>query len=95
MDISLVRTVTSLAPSQQRQQRQVPSEVLSERRDVIKAANVINSNQAVGPQNELIVSFDRETQRAVTKIVDRKTREVVMQVPLESVLRLAQDLSEQ
>ena len=37
--------------------------------------------------------MDRETQRPVIEIVDRKTREVIQQVPPEYVLRVTEALN--
>lgn len=59
---------------------------------LIKAVRAVNSAELFGNHNELSFAFDRETQRPVVRIVDRKTREVVQQIPAEYVLRMAEKL---
>jgi len=90
MDVSSIAIGAALPVSET---RQIPPEQAAQRRELVKAAGVINQNQAVGPENELVIVFDRVSHRPVTQVLDRKTKEVVMQVPFESVLRLAQSLS--
>jgi uncharacterized FlaG/YvyC family protein len=46
----------------------------------------------LGQNNELSFALDRTTGRAVIRIVDRKTRAVVRQIPAASVLRMAESL---
>ena len=42
--------------------------------------------------NELSFQKDAATNRYVVRVINRKTREVVSQVPEEYILRLAKDL---
>lgn len=71
-----------------------PSPVAEDRRALIQAIRAVNAAELYGQENELSFVFDRETQRPVVRIVDRKTREVVQQIPSEHVLRLAEELSQ-
>jgi flagellar protein FlaG len=64
----------------------------AEQREVIKAVKALNATEMFGEQNELQFQTDRQTRRMVVQVVDRKTKEVVSQVPPEYVLRLAEDL---
>jgi uncharacterized FlaG/YvyC family protein len=45
-----------------------------------------------GPENELRYQQDPETHRLVVRVVNRKTLDVVSQVPAEYILRLSEDL---
>jgi len=54
----------------------------SENREIIQAN--------LGDSNELTFSLDRHSRRPVIKIVNRKTNEVVRQIPNEDVLRMAE-----
>jgi uncharacterized FlaG/YvyC family protein len=56
------------------------------------ATRAINDSNIFGVNNELTFAIDRSTQHMVFKVVDRTTHDVVMQLPPESVLRLAADL---
>ncbi len=47
----------------------------------------------VGVDAELSFLMDRETRRFVVRLVDKDTRKVIRQIPAESVLRQAKDLT--
>jgi flagellar protein FlaG len=64
-----------------------------ERRDLARATRALNDSQILGANNELVFVLDRATHRTLTRLVDRTTREVVMQLPAEYVLRIAEDLN--
>jgi len=55
----------------------------------VKAVNAV---ELFGQNNELTFIMDRATRRAVVRIVDRKSGEVVEQIPAEYVLRMAEEL---
>jgi uncharacterized FlaG/YvyC family protein len=61
-------------------------------REIIQAVRAVNASVKLGDNNELTFSLDRQTRRPIIKIVNRKTNEVVLQIPNEQVLRLAEDL---
>ena len=60
-------------------------------REVVQAVKAVNQVEMFGPENELLFQRDSRTQRMVIRLVNRKTREVVSQVPAEYVLRLVED----
>ena len=64
----------------------------SENREVIQAVKALNGTEMFGSENELRFQRDPDTRRMVLRVVNRKTSEVVSQVPAEYVLRLAEDL---
>ena len=70
----------------------VPVDRAAEVRDVVRAVKAVNGTEMFGPENELRFQKDPQTQRMVMRVVNRKTSEVVSQVPEEYVLRLAEDL---
>ncbi len=53
----------------------------------------MNAAELLGQDNELSFVVDRNTRRAVVRIVNRETREVIRQIPDEYVLRLAEEIS--
>jgi flagellar protein FlaG len=61
-------------------------------RELIQAVRSVNSADLLGG-NELRFALDQETQRAVIKILNRETQEIVEQIPAERVLQLAKSLS--
>lgn len=64
----------------------------AEKRQVVQAVKAINGAEMFGSENELCFQKDAETNRLVVRVINRKTKEVVSQVPEEYVLRLAEDL---
>ena len=71
-----------------------PALEVEQRRTMIQAVRAVNAADLYGQENELSFAFDRGSQRAVVRIVDKKTREVVQQIPTEQVLRLAEELKQ-
>ena len=68
-----------------------PVDAAAEAREVVQAIKALNGTEMFGPENELRFQKDPQTQRMIVRLVNRKTREVVTQVPAEYVLRLAED----
>ncbi|MCX6632103.1 MAG: flagellar protein FlaG [Candidatus Solibacter sp.] len=64
----------------------------AEKREVVQAVKAVNGTEMFGPENELRFQRDPETNRFVVRVVNRKTREVLSQVPEEYVLRLAAEM---
>jgi uncharacterized FlaG/YvyC family protein len=89
MDVTAVnRSVTGIhAP-----ESAVTLDKVAEKREVVQAVKAVNGAEMFGPENELRFQKDPETNRLVVKVVNRKTREVLSQVPEEYVLRLAEDI---
>jgi uncharacterized FlaG/YvyC family protein len=46
----------------------------------------------MGENNELTFVLDRNTRKAVVRVVNRQTGDLVFQIPPEYVLRMAQEL---
>ena len=69
-----------------------PLQMRPERRELIQAVKAVNQAESFGNDNEVTFTADSETHKPVTKIVNKKTREVVRQIPAEYVLHLAKDL---
>lgn len=62
-----------------------------ERQRMAQAIRAVNQANIFGENRELTFSLDRATQQMVIRVIDRDTRETVMQLPPEYVLRLAAD----
>lgn len=72
----------------------VPSEQLAQQRETIQAVHAVNEAGLYGQNNEVTYTKDPQTRRTVIKIIDRKTQEVIDQIPPEYVLQLAQSLKQ-
>ena len=70
----------------------VTPEQLAENRDLVQAVKALNAAASFGDNNELTFLLDRKTRLPVIRIVNRKTNELVDQIPPEYVLRLAEEL---
>jgi len=64
----------------------------NDRRNLIQAVRAINASELLGQDKELTFVVDRTTGRAVARIVNRSTRELIQQIPAEYVLRLAEEI---
>lgn len=64
------------------------------RRDLIDAVKAISATDIVGNRDELTFVFDRASQEAIVKVIDRQTNEVIMQVPAAYLLALAKALKQ-
>jgi uncharacterized FlaG/YvyC family protein len=64
----------------------------AEKREVVQAVKAVNGTEMFGADNELRFQKDPETNRFVVVVINKKTHEVLSQVPEEYVLRLAEDL---
>jgi len=70
----------------------LPQAASQDQRTLIQAVKAVNAVELFGQNNELTFIMDRATRRAVVRIVDRKSGEVVEQIPAEYVLRMAEEL---
>ena len=96
MDVSSINGITAGVTStlQTSGLTSTPSVAVEDRRALIQAVRAVNAAEFYGQENELSFAFDRGSQRAVVRIVDKKTREVVQQIPTEQVLRFAEELKQ-
>jgi len=69
------------------------ADIAAENRDVVRAVKAINSAEMFG-DNELEFQRDPQTHRMLIRVVNRKTKELVSQIPPEYVLRLSENLKE-
>ena len=72
----------------------VPAEKAVENREIVQAVKALNAAELFGQNSELTFLLDRRTQRPVIRLVDRKTKDVIRQIPPEHVLRMARDLAQ-
>ncbi len=69
-------------------------EQASDRAKLVQAVKTVNESNALGNENELTFVFDRTTHRTLTRVINRNTKEVVMQIPPEYVIRMAEQLKQ-
>ncbi len=61
-------------------------------RQLIQAVKALNATEMFGQDSELTFVLDRETRRPLVRIIDKKTNEVIRQIPPEYALRMAEYL---
>jgi uncharacterized FlaG/YvyC family protein len=87
MEISSLQTIASSPGTSS----QVSAAEAGQRRQLLEAAKSVNASGLLG-KNQLVFYLDRQTHRAVMRLVDPTTHQVVSQIPPEYVLQLAQNL---
>jgi uncharacterized FlaG/YvyC family protein len=92
MDISGISRNGAVAPASV---PTAPVEQNTQNRDVVQAVKALNGAEMFGENNELQFQKDPQTHRMVVRIVDRKTKEVLSQIPPEYVLQMAAELKQQ
>ena len=88
MDVSPLQTPPQVAsPSPV----SISAEQQAENRQLIQAVHAINAAELFGKDSELTFALNRTTRRAVVRLVNRKTRKEIREIPAEELLGL--DLS--
>ncbi len=89
MDISSIPNLS--VPAGAPAEIPIPRPPSAEQKALVQAVKAVNASELFGHDNELTFFLDRNTHRAVVRIVNRNTREVVQQIPDEYLLRLAEE----
>ena len=90
MDIS---SITRSVPAPAQTVAADQTEKGSQNRDVVQAVKALNGAEMFG-DNELEFQRDAESHRMLIRVVNRKTKELVSQIPPDYVLRLAENLKD-
>jgi len=85
MDISSIKPSGVSAP----QSAYLDPANAGQRRQLVQAMKSVNASGQLG-ENQLVLSVDRQTHRPIIRVENRETHEVVLQVPPQYVLNLAQ-----
>jgi uncharacterized FlaG/YvyC family protein len=92
MDINSVNGATN-APTAA--MPDIPQSKAAENRSIIQAVKAVNGTEMFGQDNHLTFERDPASKQMVIQVVNQQTHEVVLQIPPEYVLRLAEDLKQQ
>ena len=85
MNVNPINTTVAAANTQS------PTD-LPPRRDMIAAVQAISATDVFGSDRELAFVISRGADAPVMRVIDRKTNEVVLQVPAAYLLQLAKQL---
>jgi uncharacterized FlaG/YvyC family protein len=91
MDVSPVNSTFHLPVAS----AEVTPQKAAENRSLIQAVKALNGTEMFGQDNHLAFQRDPETKQMVIQVINQKTHEVVLQIPSEDVLRLAEELKHQ
>jgi uncharacterized FlaG/YvyC family protein len=72
--------------------RPLAAEAIDVERVLIHAVRAVNASEVLGQENELTFATDRRSRRNLVRIVNKRTGEVVQQIPAEYVLRMAEEM---
>jgi uncharacterized FlaG/YvyC family protein len=89
----IISSINSLAAQLGTPSEPAAPRLLEEQRSLIQAIKAVNASEMLGQDNELTFVLDRASRRAVARIVNKHTGEVVEQIPAEYVLRMAEELN--
>jgi uncharacterized FlaG/YvyC family protein len=70
----------------------VPPEEVAQRRQLVQAAKSVNASGTLG-QNQLVFAVDPTTHHVIMRVENRDTGEVILQVPPEDVMQMAEALN--
>jgi uncharacterized FlaG/YvyC family protein len=70
-----------------------PPKPTEDQKALLQAVNAVNTANMLGEENELTFKIDRAAGIAVVRIVNRKTGELVQEIPNEQVLKMAEESS--
>jgi uncharacterized FlaG/YvyC family protein len=85
MDISSINNLSGAIQTAE------PKPPAQDQKALIQAVKAVNAAELFGQDNELTFSIDRALKIAIVRIVNKKTGEVVEQIPSEQVLKLAEE----
>lgn len=70
-----------------------PAETAAESRQLIQAIKAVNGTELLGQDYELQYQKEAKKQQLIVRLLNRRTDELVAVVPVEYVLRLAEQFS--
>ena len=86
--------INGLGPPPVTAQAQPTAVQAAENHDLVQAIKAVNAAETFGSNNELTFLLDRATRLPVVRVVNRKTHELIEQIPAEKILQLAADLQQ-
>ena len=89
MNISSIGNLSShLSAATQAAESRPPTQA---QKALIQAVKTVNAAELFGQENEITFIIDRAANIAVVRIVNKKTGELVQQIPTEQILKMAEE----
>ncbi|HEV1284377.1 MAG TPA: flagellar protein FlaG [Bryobacteraceae bacterium] len=86
-----ISSISSLSASLTAAARPAPAKPSEDQKALLQAVKVVNSAEMFGQENQLTFRVDRAAGIAVVRIINRKTGELVQEIPNEQVLKMAEE----
>jgi uncharacterized FlaG/YvyC family protein len=87
-------SITSPAPHTHAPAQPNPTVPANEKqRTLIRAVTAVNAADLFGSDNEVTYQVDRKAGQVVVRVVNRKSGELVSQIPAEYLLRMAEKVT--
>ena len=64
-----------------------------DQRTLIRAVQAVNASASLGDDHEITYTLDRAAHEVVVRLINKKTGNVMQQIPAEYVLKLAEELN--
>jgi uncharacterized FlaG/YvyC family protein len=88
-----ISSISNLSAHLSAAQPSEPKQPTQDQKALLQAVKTVNSSGLLGGENELTFVIDRAAKIAVVRIVNKKTGELVQQIPNEQVLKMAEESS--
>ena len=86
-----ISSISSLSSSLTTAAQPAPPKPTEDQKALIQAVKTVNAAEMFGQENQLTFRVDRAAGIAVVRIVNRKTGELVQEIPNEQVLKMAEE----
>ncbi len=90
MNISSISNLVSYAGAVSQAAHPAPPQT-EDQKALIQAVKAVNAAEMFGQDNEITFIIDRAARIAVVRVVNKKTGELVQQIPNEQVLKMAEE----
>jgi uncharacterized FlaG/YvyC family protein len=86
-----ISSISSLSSHLSTAAQPAPAKPSEDQKALLQAVKVVNAAEMFGQENQLTFRVDRAAGIAVVRIVNRKTGELVQEIPNEQVLKMAEE----
>jgi uncharacterized FlaG/YvyC family protein len=86
-----ISSISSLSSHLSTAAQPAPTKPSENQKALLQAVKVVNAAEMFGQENQLTFRVDRAAGIAVVRIVNRKTGELVQEIPNEQVLKMAEE----
>ena len=93
MNVTSINNLASQLSASSVSAPSLPKPVSEDQKALIRAVKAVNAAEMFGEENEVTFRVDRTAGIAVVRVVNKKTGELVQQIPSEQILKMAEESS--